>query len=111
MALRFGQIAASLPVSDGVIASGGALLRSPTWLQICADVLGRPVTASAVVEATARGVALLALRSLGVIRTLDAIAAPLGDTYQPDMTAHTHYQRAAQRQQTLYALFFGKTAG
>lgn len=111
MALRFGQIAASLPVSDGVIASGGALLRSPTWLQICADVLGRPVTASAVVEATARGVALLALRSLGVIRTLDAIVAPLGETYQPDMTAHAHYQRAAQRQQTLYALFYGKTTG
>ena len=108
MALRFGQIATSLPASDAVIASGGALLRSPTWLQICADVLGRPVTASAVVEATARGVALLALRSLGVIRTLDEIAAPLGETYQPDMTTHLVYQRAAQRQQTLYALFYGR---
>jgi gluconokinase len=111
MALRFGQIAASLPASDGVIASGGALLRSPTWLQICADVLGRPVTASAVVEATARGVALLALRSLGVIGRLDEIATPLAATYQPDMPTHAHYQRAAQRQQTLYALFYGKMAG
>ncbi len=111
MALRFGQIAASLPTSERVIASGGALLRSPTWLQICADVLGRPVTASAVVEATARGVALLMLRNLGVIRTLDAIAAPLGETYQPDMIAHLVYQRAAQRQQTLYALFYGQTKG
>ena len=109
MTLRFGQIAASLPTSDGVIASGGALLRSPTWLQMCADVLGRPVTASAVVEATARGVALLALRSLGVIRTLDAIVAPLGETYQPDMTSHLVYQQASQRQKTLYAQFYGKT--
>ena len=106
MALRFGQIAASLPASDGVIASGGALLRSPTWLQICADVLGRPVTASAVVEATARGVALLALRSLGAIGRLDEIATPLAATYQPDMPTHAIYQRAAQRQHALYALFY-----
>jgi len=111
MALRFGQIAASLPASDGVIASGGALLRSPTWLQICADVLGRPVTASAVVEVTARGVALLALRSLGVIGRLDEIATPLAATYQPDMPTHAIYQRAAQRQHALYALFYGKMAG
>jgi len=106
MALRFGQIATSLPASDAVIASGGALLRSPTWLQICADVLGRPVTASAVVEATARGVALLALRSLGAIGRLDEIATPLAATYQPDMPTHATYQRAAQRQHALYALFY-----
>ncbi|NBU63699.1 MAG: carbohydrate kinase [Chloroflexia bacterium] len=106
MALRFGQIAAELPVCEEVIASGGALLRSPTWLQICADVLGRPVTASAVVEATARGVALLALRSLGVIERLDDIATPLAATYQPDMPTHAVYQRAAQRQHALYALFY-----
>jgi gluconokinase len=106
MALRFGQIATSLPASDVVIASGGALLRSPTWLQICADVLGRPVTASAVVEATARGVALLALRSLGAIERLDEIATPLAATYQPDMSTHAIYQRAAQRQHALYALFY-----
>lgn len=107
--LRFGQIAARLPASEQVIASGGALLRSPTWLQICADVLGRPVTASAVVEATARGVALLTLRSLGVIHALDDIAAPFGVTYLPDLQAHAIYQRAAQRQQALYAQFYEKT--
>jgi gluconokinase len=106
MALRFGQIAASLPASDAVIASGGALLRSPTWLQICADVLGRPVTASAVVEATARGVALLALRSLGAIGRFDQIATPLAATYQPNMTVHAIYRCATQRQQQLYALFY-----
>ena len=104
MALRFGQIAASLPHSEQVIASGGALLRSPTWLQICADVLGRPVTASAVVEGTARGVALLALRSAGVIAQLDALATPLGATYVPDMQAHAIYQQASHRQQVLYRM-------
>ncbi len=104
MALRFGQIAARLPKSEQVIASGGALLRSPTWLQICADVLGRPVTASAVVEGTARGVALLVLRSEGVMTRLTDVDTPLGDTYYPDMQAHAVYHRAAQRQQTLYRM-------
>lgn len=104
MALRIGQIATGLPASEQVIASGGALLRSPVWLQICADVLGRPLTASAVVEATARGVALLALRSLGVIAQLDTYAPPLGTTYVPTMQAHALYQRAAIRQQELYRM-------
>lgn len=104
MALRFGQIATRLPHCEHVIASGGALLRSPTWLQICADVLGRPVTASAVIEGTARGVALLALRSEGVIATLDACGTPLGTTYPPDMAAHAVYQQAAVRQHDLYRM-------
>lgn len=109
MALRFGQIAASLPASEFVIASGGALLRSPVWLQICADVLGRPVTASAVVEGTARGVALLTLRSVGVIPHLDACGTPLGRTYQPDIMAHAVYQDALVRQQQLYRMLVNDT--
>lgn len=104
MALRFGQIATALPASEHVIASGGALLRSPVWLQICADVLGRPVTASTVVEGTARGVALLALRSEGVISHLGACDTLWGATYQPDMAAHAVYQRAHMRQHDLYRM-------
>jgi gluconokinase len=104
MALRIGQIAARLPPSEQVIASGGALLRSPVWLQMCADVLGRPLTASAVIEGTARGVALLALRSLAVIARLDALGTPLGGTYHPDMQAHECYRRAANRQHDLYSM-------
>jgi gluconokinase len=104
MALRIGQIAARLPPSEQVIASGGALLRSPVWLQMCADVLGRPLTASTVIEGTARGVALLVLRSLAVIARLDALGTPLGGTYHPDMQAHECYRRAANRQHDLYSM-------
>lgn len=103
IALRFGLIAQMLPTSERVIASGGALLRSPTWLQICADVLGRPVYTSAVIETTARGVAMLALRSLGVIRQLSDVPLILAETYSPDMDAHARYQIAKVRQQELYA--------
>ena len=103
IALRFGLIAQLLPPSEHVIASGGALLRSPTWLQICADVLGRPVQTSAVIETTARGVAILALRSLGVIRELSEVPLMRGHTYYPDTQAHERYLAAQERQQLLYA--------
>ncbi len=68
IAFRFGLLheimAATLPAASQIIASGGALLNSPTWMQILADVLNRPVIASAEGETTSRGVALLALESL-----------------------------------------------
>lgn len=102
IALRFGLIAQLLPTSERVIASGGALLRSPTWLQICADVLGRPVQTSAVIETTARGVAMMALRSLGVVRQLADVPVVLGETYYPDAVAHAAYGVAQARQKALY---------
>lgn len=103
IALRFGLIAQLLPPTQRVIASGGALLRSPAWLQICADVLGRPVQTSAVIETTARGVAMVALRSLGTIRHLTDVPLICGDTYVPDAHAHACYQAAQVRQKALYA--------
>ncbi len=74
IAYRFGILhsimADALPPALQIIASGGALLNSPTWMQILADVLNRPVTASAEGETTSRGAALLALEQLGVFGTL-----------------------------------------
>jgi gluconokinase len=86
------------------IASGGALLRSPTWMQIIADVLGRPLIASAEPEATSRGVALLALEALDTIRSVDDLPAADGAAYEPDAARHTIYQAAIERQKALYRL-------
>jgi len=102
IALRFGQIAARLPVTGQVIASGGALEQSPVWMQICADVLGRPVYASGVEEATARGVAVVALRSLGIIPSLAALPTAPTVCYTPEDVAHQAYRRAGERQRLLY---------
>jgi gluconokinase len=85
-----------------LVASGGALLHSPTWMQIVADVLGRPVVASAEPETTSRGAALLALESLGAIPTIEAIPAADGAIYEPDASRHAIYQAAVARQQQLY---------
>jgi gluconokinase len=82
IAYRFGILhsimAEALPPAFQIIASGGALLNSPTWMQILADVLNRPVTASAEGETTSRGAALLALEQLGVFGPLPPSPAAVG---------------------------------
>ncbi len=87
-----------------LIASGGALLSSPTWMRIIADALGRPVVASEEDEATSRGVALLALRSLGALRSLADAPAADGRVYEPDAARHAVYREAIERQQRLYGV-------
>lgn len=94
----------AIPQPREIIASGGALLHSPVWVQILADVLNVPVTASGEDEASARGAALLALRALGVIQTLDELPATLGETYNPRADNQEIYSRARERQKTLYHL-------
>ena len=105
IALRFALIAEILedafPKKKEVIATGGGLLNSPTWTQIMADALGKPVTISGVKEASSRGAALLALEALGELEIEDA-EAPLGETFRPDPEGHEAYLRALNRQRKLY---------
>jgi gluconokinase len=114
VAYRFALIARRL-VSHAddvrVVASGGALLSSPAWMQIVADVLGRPLVASGEAETTSRGAALLALRTLGVIPSLDAIPAAEGPTYEPDQARHAVYQGAIARQEWLYERLLTRSVG
>jgi gluconokinase len=66
-----------------------------------ADALGRPITASAVPEASSRGAALLVLETLGGPGVED-VEAPLGQTYEPDLSHHAVYEEALARQRELY---------
>jgi gluconokinase len=108
VALRFVLIAHILdeafPERSGdrqVIATGGGLSSSPVWTGIMADALGRPVTASAVPEASGRGAALLALEALGG-PLIEEVEAPLGEVYEPDLSRHAVYEEALARQKELY---------
>ncbi|MBX7236243.1 MAG: gluconokinase [Caldilineales bacterium] len=103
IALVYDMLASLLPGEAQIIASGGALAASLTWLQIMADALGRPITLSQAAEATARGVALLALAALGLLPGLAAAPDLLGPTCAPDPERHALYRRAIARQQDLYA--------
>jgi gluconokinase len=102
-ALIHQRITTTTPASNQrLIASGSGLLSSPTWMHIFADVLGCSVVASAEPEATSRGSALLALRSLGLLPTLAAAPRNDGPVYEPDPARHAIYQAAIMRQQWLY---------
>ena len=98
VALRFAAIAELLPEVQELVATGGALRSEPEWTQLMADALARPVTASAVEEASLRGAAVAVLERLGY----EAASAPLGDVFHPREVLAEAYRSARERQQQLY---------
>ncbi|MDI7276215.1 MAG: gluconokinase, partial [Anaerolineae bacterium] len=90
-----------------VVASGAALLHSPAWAQIVADVLGRPIHVTAEAEASCRGAALLAAQALGLLRDPAEVAPPVGACYQPDPARHARYQEGLARHRRLYRALLG----
>ena len=67
-----------------------------------ADVLGQPVVASAVKEASSRGAALLALEALGFLQSIEDVETPIGREFAPNQEWYERYLRAQQRQDRLY---------
>jgi gluconokinase len=100
--LIYGLLGQALPGEHRVIANGGALTRSPGWVQIIADVLGCRVTLSELEEASARGAAMLALRSLGVVPDLSAFPDLDQSEFLPDPVKHQAHLAAMLRQQKMY---------
>jgi gluconokinase len=93
-----------------ILVSGGAILGSPAWLQLTADVLGRPLTAlSPGDESTARGAALMAASSSKLIPDSASVpdAATHATLYIPDSACHAAYHVARQRQQRLERILAG----
>ncbi|HUG36803.1 MAG TPA: FGGY-family carbohydrate kinase, partial [Candidatus Limnocylindrales bacterium] len=64
LAIVYERLAPLAAPGHRVIASGGALHRSPTWAGIVADALGVPIVLAAEPEASSRGAALLALSAI-----------------------------------------------
>jgi gluconokinase len=107
MALRFAAIDRLLldaqPQAREVVATGGALLHSPAWMQIIADALGRPVYASAEAEASSRGAALLGLEAVGGLAApLEALPPSTTRCFDPVAAHGERYRVAAERQRQLY---------
>ena len=94
------RLAAVLDAIDGVesvVVTGGALLANPAWVQVLADVLGRPLEVSAVAEASARGAALVALERLGA----PAPPAPIDHIVEPRADRHEIHLLAAAEQRMM----------
>lgn len=108
IAYRFAQIyqriAFNLPSTSRteIIASGGALLSSPAWMQIMADVLDQPVIAMEEQEIATRGLAILALTTLDLVTDSDALEPTLGHTYEPIPAHHAAHREAVQQQADIY---------
>lgn len=111
VAYRFALVHERLaPAAAGareIVASGGALLRSPVWLQILADVLDRRVHPCAEGEASSRGAALLALEALGVVKDVAEVPVALGVPVEPEARRHGDYRAALDRHRALYDRLVG----
>jgi gluconokinase len=90
-----------------LVASGGALLSSPSLQQIVADTLASPLYPTYEQEASARGAALLALEAIGVVPDVAHLAPKLAESVQPDAQRSAIYQQGAQRQRQLYQALLG----
>ncbi|HEX2272208.1 MAG TPA: gluconokinase [Pyrinomonadaceae bacterium] len=114
IAYRFALIARALNTiapEATVIASGNALRSSPVWIQILADVLGRPIALGEAAEASIRGAALLALEAVGKIATVEEVSVSTvavfqPGVFQPDMARHARYREGLARQEELYDRLF-----
>ena len=90
-----------------IIASGGALARSPLLVQAIADSLGREIAVAPSFEASRRGAALLALHGAGLLDDLGTVAPPPARTVRSDPDRAATYRAARARRQALYEAIMG----
>lgn len=102
IALVFELLRPLLPDSIRLVATGGALLNSPVWLQIVTDAIGLPVVASHAPEASSRGVAALVFENLPSADPAAPFTSLPGSLYEPDTTNHERYRAAIERQKAFY---------
>jgi gluconokinase len=111
IAYRFALIARDLDLvapNATIVASGNAIRSSPVWLQIIADVLGRPLKFGGTAESSIRGAALLALKAVGKIATIDQDSVGVEQVFEPDMSRHARYRKGLARQEELYKQLYAK---
>ncbi len=91
-----------------IIASGGALRESPVWTRIIADVLGQNMSLPDVREASSRGAVLLALETIGKIKSIADLKTPKGRQFKFDKNRSAIYKKARQRHEKFYRLLLSE---
>jgi gluconokinase len=86
------------------IRASGGFARSPFWVQLLADVLGRSFSLPNAPQASAYGAAGLALIGIGALKTLDDVARVVqpGTGPSPVAEAHALYDRVYQLYLEIY---------
>jgi gluconokinase len=92
---RFAAVLDAVGEVASVVLTGKALLANPGWMQMLADVLGRPLEVSASPEGSARGAALVALERLGVAIS----SAPISHVVEPRAGRYEIHLQAREEQQ------------
>jgi gluconokinase len=87
-----------------IIASGGALRESPVWTQIIADVLANDMSLPDTREASSRGAVLLALETVGKIKSIADLKTPEGQKFEFDKARNLIYEKARRRHEKFYRL-------
>jgi gluconokinase len=90
-----------IPGATTLVASGAALLRSPSWMQMMADAIGRPVAAGKAKEASSRGAALFALEWLGMAEP-SKLDPGADRVFEPRADFAAIYRGIEARQEILY---------
>ncbi len=107
VAIRLSLIAELLNDEDiTIMAGGGALHSSPAWMQMIANAFNAPIQSLAEPELTARGVALMLLKSLDNL-ALDTIPPKIESVVTPNPDHVTRFQSARTRQVELYQRIYG----
>ena len=92
-----------IPIDSFVVTGGGA--KSPFWLQLKADIIGKPMKVPETTEASAMGAAMLAAVGSGVYKNLeDAVEhfCRIGSVYEPDLQIKKLYDRIFPLYRDLY---------
>ncbi|MCD9019008.1 gluconokinase [Parachryseolinea silvisoli] len=82
-------------LSIGQVNVSGGFVRSEEWVQLMADIFGKPIGLVNVEDASAIGAGYLALHALGMIPALDALHPKTLRTYLPRPEYHAVYRDRA----------------
>ncbi|MGN6797863.1 MAG: gluconokinase [Gaiellaceae bacterium] len=97
VAYRLADVLDAIGDIESVVATGHALLVNEAWLQILADVVGKPIEVSAEPEGSARGAAVVALERAGV----SVPAGPVGRLVEPRLERFEIHLAAREEQRRL----------
>jgi xylulokinase len=96
---------AEIEITDLHAVGGGS--KSDTWIQLSADILGRPIVRPRISEAGILGAAIIAGVGCGIFPTLEAgveAMVKLERTFEPDLKLHALYQSRFEKYKQLWPL-------